>query len=187
MITIRPAQPQDADGMAHMMVDAYLAAHHGHVPEEAWQRRKAEWTYDVSARAWRRSLVEIVDGVATQNCIFLAVDEDSDNIVGLAMGVPSEEEALTNAGEIVALYISRGHQRHGLGRQLVHAVAAHMAGKGKTALLIGVLAANISGRHFYEALGGQIVGARQSDDYGFRLDEVLYGWSAIYAIANTST
>ena len=45
-------------------------------------------------------------------------------------------------------------------------------------MLVWVLADNPS-RHFYEALGGQYVSAKQIEIGGAMLDEVSYGWRDI--------
>lgn len=172
---IRPAQMEDAPAMGRVMVDTYLAAHRDHMPEAAWQKRKAEWTPDVSARNWARPLTAIERGEQTM-CIYLAVTEAGE-VVGLAMGQPAEGVAQT--GEVVALYVREQYQGHGIGRRLVQAVAAHLATTGITTLHIAVLAANAPARRFYEAIGGQVVSEREFDEEGFLLPEVVYGWSDI--------
>jgi ribosomal protein S18 acetylase RimI-like enzyme len=74
------------------------------------------------------------------------------------------------------LYVRERHQRRGLGRRLVQAVAAHLAQRGRHALVIGCLAANAPARRFYEALGGRLVGEREYDEDGVMLPEVVYRW-----------
>ena len=51
---IRAAQEPDAPAMARVMVDTYLRAHKGQVPEQAWLKRQQEWTYAESERGWAR-------------------------------------------------------------------------------------------------------------------------------------
>jgi len=41
------------------MVATYLAAHRGQMPAEAWARRAQEWTPEMSAQGWARTLGEI--------------------------------------------------------------------------------------------------------------------------------
>ncbi len=172
---IRPAHVEDAPAMGRVMVDTFLTAHHGQMPEEAWQKRKAEWTYDVSASGWARTIAEINDGNDAE-CIYVAVTE-GDEVVGLAMGHPAE--GMTQTGEVVALYVRQAYQGQGIGRQLVQAVAVHLATTGITTLHIAVLAANTPARRFYAAIGGQVVGEREFDEEGFLLPEVVYGWPDI--------
>lgn len=178
---IRLAQPADAPALARVMVDTWLAAHRGQVPEEQWQRRREEWTYDVSEQGWRRLLAEIADGSNTQECIYVAATEAGE-VVGVAVGCPAALDLLPNAAEVSALYVHPAAQGQGLGRGLVRAVAAHQAQLGRQALMISVLTTNAPARRFYEALGGQVIGTRQTEDYGFPEPQVVYGWKDISEI-----
>jgi ribosomal protein S18 acetylase RimI-like enzyme len=179
---IRAAREADAPAMGRVMVSSYLAAHRDQMPEGAWAKRAEEWTPEVSAAGWARTLGEITSGVRSQDCIYVAVN-DSGAIVGLAMGGPVNAEELPQIGAVYALYISTRHQGHGLGRRLVQAVAADLAQKGMTALQIGCLAANTPARGFYAAIGGRLVGERLFDDDGVMLPEVIYEWADIKALA----
>jgi GNAT superfamily N-acetyltransferase len=185
-MTIRAARLEDTPAMARVIVDTYLSAHRGQIPEGAWARRKQEWTYEVSEAAWTRSLREIASGASPRDCIYVALDERGE-ITGLAMGGLSGEEASGNTGEVYALYVRESHQRRGVGRRLVQAVAAHLVGLGMTALLIPTLPANAPARRFYEALGGQVVGEREGEDYGFMIPEVVYGWTDIQMLVGTGS
>jgi len=173
-MTIRLAQVEDAPAMARVMVDTWLAAHRGQMPEEAWQKRRREWTYEVSEGGWREMLGEIAEGDNPGSCVYVALDE-TDTVVGLALGSPAESAG--NTGEVNAIYVRPGHQGRGYGRGLLRAVAAHLAQAGMTGLIIGVLATNAPARRFYEALGGRLVGEREFDQEGVMLPEVVYGWT----------
>jgi ribosomal protein S18 acetylase RimI-like enzyme len=180
---IRPAQEEDAPAMGRVMVATYMAAHRDQMPSEAWTKRAREWTPEVSGDGWARTLREIASGEQLRECIYVAVDE-GDAIVGLAMGGPANAEQLPQIGAVYALYVSTNHQGHGLGRRLVQAVAADLAGQGMTALQIGCLAANAPARAFYEAIGGRLVGERLFDEDGVMLPEVVYEWADIRALAS---
>jgi ribosomal protein S18 acetylase RimI-like enzyme len=175
---IRPAREADAPAMGRAMVDTYLAAHQGQMPAEAWAKRAEEWTPEVSARGWARTLREIASDERAQDCIYVAVDEGGE-LVGLAIGGPANAEELPQTGAVYALYVSTRHQGQGLGRRLVQAVAADLAEHGMTALQIGCLAANAPARRFYEAIGGRVVGEHLVDEDGIMLPEVVYDWADI--------
>lgn len=181
---VRAAKVEDAPAMAKVMVDTWLSAHRGQMPEEVWTKRRDEWTYDVSERGWARTLKEIADDVHSKDCIYVAEDEIGE-IVGLAMGVPADDAPTT--GEVSTLYVRESHQGHGIGRRLVQSVAAHLARLGMPALQIAVLAANAPARRFYEAIGGGIIGEREFDEEGFMLSEVVYGWADTSALISFST
>ncbi len=175
---LREANLSDVAAMAQVMVDTFLIAHRGQIPEEVWQWRQKEWTYAVSAQGWERALRDIADGTSPRECVYVAAG-DAGEILGLAMGIPTEKAANGGIGEICALYVHPDHRRQGVGRRLVAAVAARLAQRGFTSLQIGCLKANAPARQFYEALGGQIVAEREVEDAGFRLPEVVYGWPDI--------
>ena len=179
---IRAAREADAPAMGQVMVDTYMTAHRNQMPDEAWAKRAEEWTPEVSAEGWARTLREIATDEQPQDCIYVAIDEGG-AIVGLAMGGPADAAALPQTGVVYALYISTRHQGQGLGRRLVQTVAADLALKGMTALRIGCLAANTPARRFYEAIGGRLVDERLFDEDGVLLPEVVYEWMDIQALA----
>jgi ribosomal protein S18 acetylase RimI-like enzyme len=179
---VRIARMEDAPAMARVTVDTFLSAHQGQMPEAAWMQRKEEWTYEVSERSWARTLREIAEGARPEGCIYVALDEAGE-VVGLAVGGPPRADGPEDTGEIHMLYVRESHQGRGHGRRLVRAVAAHLAQRGKHALVIGCLAANAPARRFYEALGGGLIGEREYDEAGIMLPEVVYGWTDIRALA----
>src|SRR5437870_2466952 len=128
-MVIRVARIEDAPAMARVMVDTYLSAHRGQVPEEVWTKRKDEWTYEVSERAWARTLREMAAGKSPRECLYVAEDEAGE-VVGLVLGGPPRKGAPANAGEVLILYVRESHQRRGIGRRLVQAAAAHLAQMG---------------------------------------------------------
>lgn len=179
---IRLALEDDADAMARVIVDTFLSAHEGHMPDEAMRRRREEWTHEVSANGWRRTLRSIAQDANPLECIFVASD-DAGEVIGLTMGVPAE--GFPNTGEVSALYVRADWQGRGLGRQLVQTAAAWLHQRGFTALHIAVLAANAPARRFYEAIGGVVVGALEIDEYGITLPGVIYGWPNISALVSS--
>ena len=181
---IRLAAIEDAPALARVMVDTWLAAHRGQIPDGQWQRRRQAWTYAVSARGWRDLLEEIDAGRNPQDCVYVAVTEDGE-VVGLAVGCPARLNLLENAAEVSAVYLRSAHQGQGLGRRLVQTVAAHQARLGKRALIICALQTNAPARRFYEALGGRVIGTHETEDYGFKEPQVVYGWEDMRALAKS--
>ncbi len=178
---IRAAHEADAPAMGRVMVETYLAAHRDHLPAEAWAKRAEEWTPEVSAQGWARTLREIATGEGQHECIYVAVDEGGE-IIGLAMGGLAADE-LPQTGAVYALYVRMSHQGRGVGRRLVQSVAADLAQHGMTTIQIGCLAANAPARRFYEALGGRLVSERLFDEEGVMLPEVVYEWADIETLA----
>lgn len=180
-MTVRVARAEDAPAMARVIVDTGRLAHRDHVPKELLLREQPSYeeAYAESECNWLRFLGEIADGICPRDCAYVAEDE-AGAVVGLAVGGPAREPAPENTGEIRVLYVRESHQRRGFGHRLVQAVAAHLAQMGMPALRIGCLAANTPGRRFYEALGGRVIGAREFNQEGVMLPEVVYGWPDTY-------
>jgi ribosomal protein S18 acetylase RimI-like enzyme len=177
---IRPAIEGDAPAMGRLMVETFLRAHKGQMLDGAWQRRQEEWTWEVSAKGWSRSIREIGDGTSPQDCIYLAVDEAAgeapEQLAGLVMGGQAECGPWEGAGEIYALYVGFGYQRRGLGRKLVQAAVQQLRQAGMNRLVIRSLVANGPANQFYASLGGQVAGQRESEDEGFPILEQIFGW-----------
>ena len=68
---------------------------------------------------------------------------------------------------------------------MLAAVAAELAARGTSRVQIAVLAANAPARGFYEALDGRLVGARQFDEGGVALPEVVYEWAVDELVPRT--
>ena len=99
-------------------------------------------------------------------------------IVGFVHGGPERTGNPLYTGELYAIYLLAGYQRHGVGRQLTRAVANGLLQHGLSSLLVWVLANNPS-RAFYEALGGQYVAEQEITIGTVRLREVAYGWRGV--------
>lgn len=183
-VTVRPATPADVAGMSRVFVDTFRAAHAGQVPEALLLER----TYDTSARGWERSLREPDPG----QHLLVAVDVSGD-VVGLALGGaarpwPADDAARTGrpTGECQALYVDVAHHHGGVGRALLAALAASLVADGVRRLLVAVLAVNEPARAFYEAVGGVLLGERVVDDSGVALEEVVYVWDDVPALASST-
>jgi GNAT superfamily N-acetyltransferase len=168
--------------MGRMGTETWLSAHRDQMPEEVWKKRRDEWSEEVSARNWARTLQEIADDASPRECIYVAIDESSGEVVGIVMGQPAADPAPANTGEINVLYVRESHQGRGLGRRLVQAVAGYLRQFNLHALEIAVLTANAPARRFYEALGGQVVREAEFEDYGYILPEVVYRWADTRAL-----
>lgn len=168
-VRVRAAVLDDAAALGRVMVEAWLAAHHGQVPEVAWQRRVEEWTPEASASSWARLLAE-----HPPRTFLLVAEDQKDDLLGLVLADGEDESGST--AQVRALYVLPRHQGHGLGRLLLASVAGRLASLGFSRLHIGVLTANAPARAFYEAMGGREVGERTFDEDGFLLPETVYEW-----------
>jgi GNAT superfamily N-acetyltransferase len=166
-----------------MMVTTWLIAHRGHIPPGAWERRRKHWTPEVSALGWERHLRARDAAPDQTRACYLVAEDEHGSIIAIAAAAAAEMDPNGTVGEVGSLYVRPDHQRRGLGRCLVQHLAACLADKGFGSLHIAVLTANLDGRQFYEALGGQHVGERLFDEDGDLLPERIYSWPDITSVA----
>ncbi len=185
-MTVRLAVVDDAPAMGRVMVDSWLSAHRGQIPEEAWHKRVEEWTPDVSARGWAQVMAERDAGNAPRDVLLVAEDADG-VVVAVVSGCGADEDPSGSIAEIGALYVSPDHHGQGTGGALLRAAASGLVKLGFSALHLGVLAANLPARRFYEAMGGHEIGQRTFNEEGYLLPVTLYGWSDINTLLGDSS
>ncbi|SRR6266511_2997922 len=163
---IRAAQPTDAAAIAKVHVDSWRTTYKGIVPDDFL----AALSYEQRTHMWRPLLSQSLP------TSFVYVAEDpSGQVIGFASGGPERSGDPDYAGELYAIYLLEGYQRHGLGRHLTRTLVQCLIRAGMPSLLLWVLVANPC-RGFYEALGGQRLYDKQVLISGAPLVEVAYGW-----------
>lgn len=182
---IRAALVHDAPAMGRVMVEAWLSAHRGQMPDRAWQKRVDEWTPEVSARGWARLLTEQAAGDPAR-VVLLVAEDDTGDPVALVLGTEAEYDTSGSTAQIDALYVLPDRQGEGIGRGLLQEAARELAAMDFTKLHIGVLSANLPARGFYAAMGGHEIGQRTFDEEGDLLPESVYAWPDITALADGS-
>lgn len=176
----RAARPADAAALGHLMVESWLSAHRGQLPDVAWRARVEEWTPDVSARGWARVL-DAQDAARVSDDVLLVAEEDAGaTIVGLVHGTLADEDG---TGEVLSLYVAPGRHRQGVGAALLRAGAAALRDRGAARLRLSVLTANVPARAFYEAMGGVETGHGTTDEEGHLLPTTIYEWCPVSALA----
>jgi GNAT superfamily N-acetyltransferase len=171
---VRKARQEDATAIARVHVDSWRTTYRGIVPDgflaemsyEDFEDRWREWLRNIGEPCWVYRVAELPSG----------------QIVGFASGGPRQGPPYTDyAGELYTLYLLREHRRAGIGQGLFGSVAHGLAEGGTYSLLAWVLARNPS-RHFYEAVGGELLGSQEIEIGGARLEEVAYGWARLHRI-----
>jgi len=173
---IRPARVSDADGIAHVHVESWRSTYEGIIAEDFL----ADLSEERRADRWRENLNDQNPKI----CIFI-VEDENEQIVGVASGGPQRDPQLNYDGELYAIYLLEKVQRHGLGSRLVHTVADHLVANGFNSLLVWVLEDNPS-RRFYEALGGKYVSKKTIAIGEQELIEVAYGWRNLHTLLETN-
>jgi ribosomal protein S18 acetylase RimI-like enzyme len=176
-VRIRAAADHDAQAIGHVRVKVWRFAYRDILPEAYL----AGLSPEERAGQWRSLLT---DPGSTR--FVLVVVNERDEVVGFAAAGPQRSAEPGYQGELYALYVLPLHQRRGLGRALVRAVAHRLSAGGMSSMLLWVLESNASARRFYERLGGSVVRDRSIDVGGVTLTEVAYGWPRLGIFLNRS-
>ena len=167
---VRTAEPRDADSLARVHVDSWRSTYAGILPDEFL----AGLSYRDRESFWEQVLTTARPTVSN----FLAETESGD-VVGLAAGGPARTGNETYLGELYLVYLLEQHQRRGLGRRLVSAVAERLLADGFDSMLLWVAKDNHPACRFYVALGGEPIDSRTIDISGTGVAEVAYGWRQV--------
>jgi GNAT superfamily N-acetyltransferase len=173
-IVIRPAQPSDAEAIAHVHIATWRTTYTGIMPAE----HLAKLSYEKRAAGWRSILSD------PDNPAFTLVAMSDEEIVGFATGGPARGEHCLYKGELWGIYVLRDRQRQGIGRHLTLAVVEELQRRGIHSMLVWVLKDNPC-RAFYEQLGGAPVGEKEIEIGGKKLIEASYGWSDLCMLVAT--
>ncbi|GAB4546814.1 MAG: GNAT family N-acetyltransferase [Anaerolineae bacterium] len=162
---IRKATLEDARAIGEVHLATWNTTYRGLVPGEFLD------TFNVDEReeTWKNRL-----GPNLQQIVYVA--EDEGKIVGFASGGKNRGQDEHYTAEIYALYVLQSHQRHGLGRRLIAAVARELQQQGHQHMLIWVLSDNPIGRPFYERIGGVWI-REKLINFGVNLMESAYGYN----------
>jgi GNAT superfamily N-acetyltransferase len=166
---LRLANVKDAAGIARMHVASWRTTYRGILPDDYL----AGLSCQVHEQKWQEDLANSARGEFTY-----VVEDDRSEIAGFASGGPERDGDYLYRGELQAIYLLERHQKQGLGRRLVCAVARRLAHDGFETMLVWVLAKN-SSRGFYEKLGGALIKSKLVGIGQVELEEVAYGWRTL--------
>ncbi len=166
MLTIRPAEVDDAPAIARVHVDTWRSSYGGIVPQ----------TYLDSMTVQNRTFVwvRLLERRGQATCTLVSEDHDR-RVIAFVSGGPLRHRDARYQAEISSLYVLRGHQRENHGRRLFLAASNRLARAGLKGLFVRVLADNPA-RAFYESLGGEVVAETVREFAGKPLKELGYGW-----------
>lgn len=174
-VTIRPAEPGDALGLARVQVETWRDAYVGVLPDAALldlddQRAALRWTRVIGALRSAEVLdVAEIEGQAVGFChagsgrrtVARVIDRDGP------------------VAEVYALYVDPNFQGLGIGRALLAATARRLVAHGFESLALLTLAGNRQGRRFYDRIGGAVGDLIPSVVVGAPADQVPYFWPDI--------
>ncbi len=169
MLTIRPAEIDDAPAIARVHVDTWRSSYGGIIP----QAYLDSMTVQNRTFVWVRLLERAGPAFTT------LVSEDHDQrVIGFVAGGPLRHRDKRYQAEISSLYVLGSHQRESHGRRLFMAASNRLAQSGFKGLFVWVLADNPA-KTFYEKVGGEVVAETVRDFAGKPLKEIGYGWKDI--------
>ncbi|HEY2033741.1 MAG TPA: GNAT family N-acetyltransferase, partial [Rhizomicrobium sp.] len=155
-VTIRPARPEDARGIADVHSASWRATYRGIVPQSYLDDMDPKKT------------VERWQGVASGNApgAHLLVADEAGKIIGFEVCGPAREPAFGYSGELYAAYFLPEAMGKGLGTEMMKTVARDLAAQDLNDMIVWVMEANARGCRFYEkVLGGAVIpGSRKSFD-----------------------
>ncbi len=166
---VRPATPADAEAIARVHWDSWVATYTGVFPQASFD------AFPLAARreVWQREAAASGPGRG----LFVAVAAHADaEVLGFACLCPYRTQPHEPAGqgagegELSALYLRPGHFRRGIGRALWAAVRDAALAAGYPALRLWVIAGNPAER-FYAAMGATPVGHHVFDAHGTQVRE----------------
>jgi ribosomal protein S18 acetylase RimI-like enzyme len=163
---IRMAETRDAEGVARVHDTAWREAYRGIIPgqdlERMVERRGARWWAHAIARGSRILVLEMAGDVA-----------------GYASYGRNRAMSLPYRGEIFELYLKPEYQGLGFGSRLFRTAQRELTSHGMGSVVVWSLAENERALHFYEQLGGLMVG-RAHESFGAKSCERLaFGWQSI--------
>jgi GNAT superfamily N-acetyltransferase len=169
LVNVRPADTDDAAGIAAVHIQSWQAAYRGQIPDDyldalsvSVDHRMELWTEILSASELPR--------------LGAFVLENGEEIVGFAHISPSRDfDADPLTGEITSMYLVPRIWGCGGGRLLMDSAISHLRAAGFQTATLWVLDSNARARHFYESAGWKAEGPAKTDDHGsFALVELRY-------------
>jgi len=168
-VEVRLAQIDDAARIAEIHVLGWQGGYRGLMPQEYLD------SLDPADRLSRR-IQWLRDGDRTRGGCLVVADDDG-MLAGFAdVGQSRDDDAEPGkTGEVRAIYLAPDSWGKGLGRELMAAALAHLAGLGYDEVTLWVLDTNARAMQFYQAAGFRPDGAIKLDDsHGLSLREARY-------------
>ncbi len=177
---IKPAEPDDATGIAHVHVAVWRSAYAGILPDRVLLRLSVPRLAAQYAAAIER------DGREGGGHALVASSPEG-NVVGFstfsAGPPPLPGSFKPHWGEVETLYVHDDWRDHGIGRSLLAGAACRLRALGCNALFLNVLADNNS-RWFYEHLGGRPQNTSMTYVGGQAMNQIAMAWEPIDKLAD---
>jgi len=164
-ITVRPALPEDAAGIAFVHIQGWQESYKGIVD----QGYLDSLTQDREARSqrWRKLILE-----QDENSIIL-VAKLANEVVGFCSAGPIKEDSASK-GELYAIYLLDEFKGIGAGKMLWDKSLEFLTDKKLVPFEVIMLEENVTARKFYEKQGCKFIGELTGKIGGREYKEVRY-------------
>jgi GNAT superfamily N-acetyltransferase len=167
--TIRPAKPEDAEGLTRVHVRSWQSSYRGLLAQEFLD------TIDFPKRLamWRHTLAH------PENFgVYAAETPDTGELVGFCAVGKSRGDPPGFPGELYSIYLLEEAKGLGVGHALFQEGLQWLREHGLWPVALWVLKENTRARRFYERMGGHLAGEQSITIGDVRYPEVAYGWGA---------
>lgn len=165
--TLRPAKPEDAEGLTRVHVRSWQSSYRGLLAQEFLD------SIDSIERLamWRRTLAH-----PETFGVYVAEVPDTGELAGFCGVGKSRGTPPGYPGELYAIYLLEEAKGLGVGRALFQEGLQWLRGHGLWPMALWVLKENTRARRFYERMGGHLTGEQSITLGDVRYPEVAYGW-----------
>lgn len=174
---IRNAVEEDAEPLAKVHIQAWRETYRGIMPDQILD--------DVSVKQRTLGFRQRIRTTShNRSCLVIAVCKDE--LVGFASSGPTREQILGTDGEIYAINLLNDAKHKGIGRQLMHKTATHLADQNFQSAGLWVLEANLPAVSFYNTLAGTPGTSIEREIGGKKLTERAIFWSPTQKLISNS-
>jgi L-amino acid N-acyltransferase YncA len=171
-LTIREATVADCYAVAVVNVRSWRESFRGVVPQAALDRMD----YEKRAAAFAERFEQRAGAGEDDFYRMLVAERPGPEVVGYVdFGPPREARYGTFAAELYSIYVLREQQGRGVGARLFGAMAWALVARDLGSLFLLTLEASPY-RHFYERVGGRVLGRGTYEIDGVPFVELAYGW-----------
>jgi GNAT superfamily N-acetyltransferase len=161
---LRPAEPQDAMGVARVHVRSWQAGYRGLLPDAYLDGLRAE----DRAQHYRLGSEDVREPATV-------VAMEAGAICGFATTAPARDSDAQGDGELYALYVDPEWWGRGIGAALISAARSRLVDIGFRGAVLWLLAGNAPADRFYRIDGWRPDGSRRTDSvWGVTVDELRY-------------